>query len=201
MKQQFFIFLALVLLTILLVGLNVASYTQKEELPDREIAPNRSTYHVGATGARAFFDFLAETGRKPTRWQEPMSALSSNNKNSPATFIIIGQTRREFTEKEIEQLLRWVAEGGKLVIIDRAPPEELVKTTANWSISFESPKNLPFSNTDPTDQKQMTDETAAAKPIQPTVFVENVNAVQPSRFASSINFERFTDASFGDKKR
>ncbi len=122
---------------ILLVGLNAASYTQKEELPDTEIAPNRSTYHAGATGTRAFYDLLAETGRKPTRWQEPISALFSNSKNVPSTFVVIGQIRREFTDKEIEQLLRWVSEGGKLVIIDREPPSELIKTTANWSISFE----------------------------------------------------------------
>ena len=193
MRQRILIILALIFLTILLVGLNAASYTQKEELPDTEIAPNRSTYHAGATGTRAFYDLLAETGRKPMRWQEPMSALLSNN-NNPSTFVVIGQTRQEFTDKEIEQLLSWVSKGGKLVIIDREPPAELVKTTANWSVSFETSKNLPFFNTDPTDQKQMTEKTVAAKPVQPTVLVEKVNAVQPSRFASSIKFERFTGA-------
>ncbi len=39
----------------------------------------------------------------------------------------------------------------------------------------------------------MTEKTVAAKPIQPTVFTEKINAVQPSRFASSIKFERFAD--------
>ncbi len=194
MRQKFLIILALLFLIILLVGLNAASYTQKEELPDTEIAPNRSTYHAGATGTRAFYDLLAETGRKPMRWQEPMSALLINNKNNPSTFVVIGQTRREFTDAEIEQLLRWVSQGGKLVIIDREPPTELVKTTANWSVSFEPSKDLPFINTDPSDQKQMTEKTVAAKPVQPSVFTEKVNAVQPSRFASSIKFERFADA-------
>ena len=194
MRQKFLIIPALLFLIILLVGLNAASYTQKEELPDMEIAPNRSTYHVGATGTRAFYDLLAETGRKPMRWQEPVSALLINNKNSPSTFVVIGQTRREFTDAEIEQLLRWVSQGGKLVVIDREPPAELVKTTANWSISFEPSKNLPFINADPSDQKQMTEKTIAAKPVQPSVFTEKVNAVQLSRFASSIKFERFADA-------
>lgn len=191
MRQKFLIILALISLIILLVGLNAASYTQKEELPDTEIAPNRSTYHAGATGTRAFYDLLAETGRKPMRWQESPSALFSNSQNIPSTFVVIGQTRQEFTDKEIEQLLRWVAEGGKLVIIDREPPLELIVTSANWGISFEPSKDLPFISTDPSDQKQMTEKTVAAKPIQPTVFTEKINAVQPSRFASSIKFERF----------
>ena len=199
MRQKFLIVSALIFLIILLVGLNAASYTQKQELPDTEIAPNRSTYHAGATGTRAFYDLLAETGRKPTRWQEPPSALLSDGKNNPSTFVVIGQTRREFTDKETEQLLSWVGKGGKLVVIDREPPAELVKTTANWSVSFESSKNLPFFNTDPTDQKQMTNETAAAKPLQPTVFTEKINIVQPSRFASSIKFERIADAVLNEK--
>ena len=194
MRQKLLIIFALISLMVLLIGLNAASYTQKEELPDSEISPNRSTYHVGATGTRAFYDLLAETGRNPMRWQESPAALLSNSKNIPSTFVIIGQIRRKFTDKETEQLLSWVSQGGKLVIIDREPSAELVKTTANWRISCESSKDEPFTDTDPTNQNQMTEKTVAAKPIQPTVFTEKINAVQPSRFASSIKFERFTDA-------
>ena len=177
----------------MLVGLNAASYTQKEKIPDNEIFPNRSTYNTGATGMRAFYDLLAESGRKVTRWQESPSTLLSNNKNNPSTFVIIGQIRREFDEKEIEQLLFWVSAGGKLVIIDREPPKELITTTANWSISAEISTEKPSFQIDSSDQKQMTEKTVAAKPVQPTVFTQKVNAVQPSRFASSVKFERFFD--------
>lgn len=193
MQQKFFVFSALIFLILILVGLNAASYTQKEKAPDSELAPNRSTYHAGATGTRAFYDLLAETGRKPARWQEPISALLAENKNNPRTFVIIGATRRDFEEKEYEQLLRWVSDGGKLVIIDREPPKNLVATTANWSVKIEPSPNKPLFNTDPTDQKQMTEKVFAAKPAQPTVFTANVNAVQPSRFASFIKLERFSD--------
>ncbi len=193
MRQKFLIVIALIFLVVLLVGLNAASYTQKEELPDSEFLPNRSTYHVGATGTRAFYDLLAETGGKPMRWQEPISALFSKNKNIPSTFVVVGKTRREFTDPEIEQLLRWVAQGGKLVVIDRNPPSELIKTTANWGISFEFSKTIPIFNTDPTNQQQMTENTVAAKPVQPSSLTEKVNAVQPAQFASSIKFERFAD--------
>ena len=192
MRQKLFIFLALIFLIIVLVGLNAASFVQKEKLPDIEDNPNRSTYNTGATGTRAFYDLLAETGRRPMRWQEPPSALLSNGKNKPSTFVVIGKTRREFNDKEIEQLLRWVAEGGKLVIIDREPPEELVKTTANWIISTNSPKENLVLDADPSDKKQMTEKTAAAKPTQPTIFTDKVNAVQSSRFASTVNFEHIS---------
>ncbi len=195
MRQKLFIFAGLIFLAILLVGLNAVSYTQKEKTPDTEANPNRSTYNTGATGTRAFYDLLAETGRTVARWQEPPSALlAADVKNKPQTFVVIGKTRREYDDREIAELLRWVSEGGKLVIIDRAPPTELIKTTANWSVSADVADEPPFFVFDPSDAVQMTEKTNHAKPTQPTVYTAQVNAVQPSRFASSINFERFTDS-------
>lgn len=198
MKEKFFIFSALIFLLIVLVGLNAASFVQKEKVPDSEANPNRSTYNFGATGTRAFYDLLAETGRRPTRWLEPMSSLLSGGKNKPSTFVVIGKTRREFDDKEIEQLLRWVSFGGRLVIIDRDPPEELVRTTANWLISTSNSKENIFFEADPSNSNQMTEKTSAAKPAQPTVFTDKVNAVQSSRFASSANFEQISDGNVSE---
>lgn len=194
MKQKFLIFAAFIFLIIFLIGLNAVSYVQKEKTPDKETNPNRSTYNTGTTGTRAFYDLLNETGRRVSRWQESPAALLTDNKNKPETFVIIGKTRREFDDKEIEQLLKWVSEGGKLVIIDREPPEELVKTTANWKINVTAGAEPPFFDFDPSDQQQMTEKTVAAKPAQPTVYTNQVNAVQPSRFASFISFARYADA-------
>ena len=189
MKERLVIFLALIVLIIVLIGLNAASFVKREKLPDSELAPNRSTYNTGTTGTRAFYDLLAETGKKVTRWQEPPSALLAAGKNKPNTFVVIGSLRREFDEAEIRRLLEWVSGGGKLVIIDREPPAELIKTTANWKISVVSDsEEIPF-GVDPSDQKQMTDRIIAGKPAQPTVYTASINAVQPSRFASSVNFE------------
>lgn len=189
MKQKLFIILALIVLVVTLIGLNAVSYTQKDTLPDSEEFPNRSTFNAGATGTRAFYELLAETGRNVARWQEnPASLLGARNK--PNTFVIIGGMRRGITDTEAEQILRWVAEGGKLVIIDRAPIKDLISTTANWSVSVIPSKDFAFS-VDPSDQQQMTEKTNAAKPVQPTIFTRSVNAVQPSRFASSIKLEFF----------
>lgn len=193
MRQKFLIFTALIFLAILLVGLNAASYVQKEKTPDSEAKPNRSTFNAGATGTRAFYDLLAETGRPVSRWQQPPSALLANDKNKPQTLVVIGAVKREFDDKEIEQLLRWVSAGGRLVVIDREPPAELIKTTAFWAVSAETEIEPSFFGINPSNQKQMTEKIAVAKPLQPTVFTDNVNAVQPSRFASSINFRRFTE--------
>lgn len=193
MRQRFLIISGLIFLVILLVGLNAATFVQKEKTADTELNPNRSTYNTGATGTRAFYELLAETGRNPARWQQSVSALASNGKNKPSTFVIIGRTRRELSDKEIEQLLNWVSQGGKLVIIDREPPEELIKTTANWNITVGAASERQISGLDPSDQKQMTEKTVAAKPLQPTLLTAKVNAVQPSRLSSSIQIERFSD--------
>ena len=191
MKQKFFILIGIIVLIIALIGLNAASFVQKEKEPDNELFPNRSSYNTGATGTRAFYDLLAETGRKVTRWQEPPSALLTAGKNKPNTFVVIGGIPREFEENEIKQLLEWVAAGGKLVVIDREPSAELIKTTASWNIIAIPEVKQSSIGVDPSDQKQMTDKTVAAKPVQPTIYTASLNAVQPSRFASTVSLERF----------
>ncbi|MEP6903108.1 MAG: DUF4350 domain-containing protein [Actinomycetota bacterium] len=201
MRQKIFIILGLAVLIIVLVGLNAVSYTQKETELESEARPNRSTYNTGATGTRAFFDLLTETGRKTVRWQDPIAELLTSGKNKPSTFVIIGETRGELTEEEATQLLQWVAGGGKLVIINREPPKNLVKTTANWNVFFNTSFRRPSFNTDASDQKQMTAGIKAAMPIQPTVYTKGVNGVQTSAFATSINFEHLTDEEIQNKPK
>src|SRR3954451_7344979 len=116
MKQKLFLLLFLILLIVVLAGLNAASYVQKEKVPDNEWSPNRSTYNVGATGTSALYALLSETGRKVVRWQEPTAALNTEKKNKPSVFVVIGAARREFTDGECDSLLRWVSEGGRLVM-------------------------------------------------------------------------------------
>ena len=62
MKQKLFIFFGVFVVLLLLIGLNAASFSQKEKEADTEVFPNRSTYNTGATGTRAFYDLLAEAG-------------------------------------------------------------------------------------------------------------------------------------------
>ena len=191
MKERLIIILVFVLVAAVLVGLNAASYTRKDKVPDSELRPNRSTYNPGPTGTQAFYTLLGETGRKVVRWQEPADALNEKRKVAPSTFVVVGELKRAFDEPEITGLLRWVAGGGRLVIIDREPPDDLVTTTANWKIGIEARTALAVLEADPSDAASMTAGTPAAKPVQPSLFTAGVNAIQTSRFASKITLDHF----------
>ncbi len=197
MRQKLFIFFGLFLVTIILVAINALSYQQKDKMPDSEFEPNRSTFNSGSTGTRAFYDLLGETGRKIVRWQQKPSALLKKSPDTPATFVIIGATRLSIEGPETELILRWVAGGGKLVIIDREPNAAFLSTTANWSISNVLANDMAV-DVDSSNPAQMTLKTEAGKPTQPTVFTKDVNAVQPSRFASSVKLEYLAPGAGGN---
>lgn len=196
MKQRLIIFLGFIFLLFLLIGLNAASYVQKPTLPDDEFAPNRSSYNTGATGTRAYYELLAATEHKVTRWQEePSALLRYDGTEIPSTFVVIGSLRREFSDEDINDLMSWVSNGGRLVLIDRKPSRDILKTTASWSVTAVPDQKPIDSELDPFDSNQMTAKTEAAKPVQPSLFVTQINAVQPSRLASSVLFERNKDNS------
>jgi hypothetical protein len=104
---------------------------------------------------------------------------------------MVGPLRRELTDGDATRILEWVAQGGRLVLIDREPHAHLAVTTSAWNVSVKTRDDLALFNADPANQTQMTAETVSAKPVQPTVFTNGVNAVQPSRFASAVNFSHF----------
>ncbi len=193
MNQNLLIFIVLSLLLVVLVGLNAATYVQKEKVPDTEFAPNRSTFNSGTTGTQAFYSLLVETGRPVSRWQSSVETIGSDTRNTPAVFVMIGPLRRELTETENTELMQWVADGGTLILIDRDPSPELFMTTSQWQISTPEHADPDLDTVDASDQKQMTSETPAVKPNVPSQFANGVNAVQPSRFAAVIELERFKD--------
>lgn len=190
MKEKLLIFAGLIGVIVLMVVLNAATYVQKVKQPDNEFNPNRSTFNPGATGSLAFYTLLSETGRNVSRWQLPLESLSGASADVPHTFVMIGPYRRDVTEEERNALLTWVADGGRLVLIDRIPDPKLAVTTTDWKVSV-PPQIVPdLLTVDPANQNQMTDGTDAVKPAQPSVFTVGVNAVQPSRFASAVRLER-----------
>ena len=134
MRQRLGILIGLVMLVFVLIGLNAATYVQQEKTPDSELRPNRSTYNSGATGTQAFYTLLAETGRKVTRWREPMDALKAK-RDKPSVLVVIGATRRPFDEIEVQHLLAWVSEGGRLVLVDRVPEEKVLAALTDWKLA------------------------------------------------------------------
>ena len=192
MKQYILVLIFLVLLLGILVGLNAVSYTKLEQKPDSEYNPNRSSYNSGTTGTSAFYALLAETGNKVTRWQQPPSALLSPAGSKIRTLVLIGTPRKFVSDEEAAKILLWVSKGNRLVLIDRFPHADLLKTESNWKlapISSVSGTEPSHANIDLSNTALLTDKIAAAKPVQPTSLMKGITAVQPSVLASSIKLE------------
>jgi hypothetical protein len=191
MKQRFFIFIILFGMIALLIGLNAASYAPAEKSPDVESLPHRSTLNSGATGLQAFYTLLVETGHRVIRWQTPPAALLTAGDQKPGVYVVAGTLRKEFTRGESADLLRWVSDGGVLVLIDREPPAELLATTTNWQLKAVNPLDPRILDADPADPATMAGGIAAVRPVQPSILTRNINAIQPSAFAGSVEISRF----------
>jgi len=185
MRQRLVIIITLVVVLGVLVALNAASYVKVEPTADSEASPDRSTFNSGATGTRALYDFLHESGYQVARWRESTSSLLSFNGPKPETIVVIGQTAVPFSKVESKELLRWVENGGRLVIIDRSPDLSLLPPSGNWTIGAHM-TSFPWSDLDPTNFEQMTTGVKPVPPSQPTLLARNVEAILPSRFAGAI---------------
>jgi hypothetical protein len=194
MRQRFLIILMFLLAVLILIAINSFAYVQEEDKQDSETAPNRSSYNAGATGTRAFYDLLSESGYKVTRWREPSTKLLGSGGEKVGTFVIVGRPALLIDEDEAKSLLLWVEHGGRLVLIDRRPNEALLPRSGNWEITTEF-IGYPNFNIDPADQQQMTQDVKAARPTQPTPLTRGVESVMPSRFYSEIKFSRLIKAS------
>ncbi|MEK6279811.1 MAG: DUF4350 domain-containing protein [Acidobacteriota bacterium] len=187
MRRRFGIILTILIAIGVLLAINSLAYVSEEDKQDSELAPNRSSYNSGATGTRALYDLLSESGYKVMRWREAPERLLGDAGEQVKTFVIIGDTRVPVNDDEAESLKHWVAEGGRLVIIDRRPEERLLPRAGEWIVTTEY-LNYPGLNTDPTDPNLMAKDVKPLSPAQPTLFTRDVESVMPSRFMSAIKF-------------
>ncbi|HYY56724.1 MAG TPA: DUF4350 domain-containing protein, partial [Pyrinomonadaceae bacterium] len=185
MRQRFAIILVVGLVLALLVALNAASYIEIEQKPDSEYSPDRSTYNAGATGTRALYDFMRETGRDVTRWREPPAALLKNERGRPSTLVVL-EVKVSFEPEEVESLMGWVKQGGRLVVIDRRPNPRLLPDSGDWRIATEI-KQFPSPDAHADNPEEMTAGVSPARPTQPTALTLDVESVMPSRFAGLIH--------------
>ena len=185
MRQRLFVIISLIIVVVVLVLINAASYVKVEPTADSEAAPDRSTFNAGATGTRALYDFLHESGYPVGRWRESTAALLSFRGPRPATFVVIGNTRVSFSKTESKELLRWVETGGRLVLIDRTPDLDLVPESGEWTIKTRV-MSSPFFDADPNDFEKMTRGVEPVAPSQPTLLSRDVEKVLPSRYAGII---------------
>lgn len=186
MRQNFGLVITVVVVLVLLVLLNAVSYVSPERRLDTEFTPDRSTFNAGATGTRALYDLLAESGRRVVRWQEGTDSLQiARGATEPATFVVIGKTRLPFNKEEADSLLKWVEYGGRLVIIDRVPNPLLLPASSGWNVSAQA-QAVPGSDVHPNNQAEMTAGVAPVRPTQPGLLTRDVVEVLPSRFAGAI---------------
>src|SRR5712671_6332410 len=185
MRQRLIIIIALVVVVGVLILINAASYVKVEQTADSEMSPDRSTLNAGATGTRALYDFLHESGYQVARWRESTDSLLSFNGPKPATIVVIGRTLVPFSESESQELLRWVEKGGRLVIIDRSPDRDLLPSSGSWTVAAHM-TTIPWTDVDPTNFEQMTKGVKPVPPSQPTLLSRDVVEILPSRFAGTI---------------
>jgi uncharacterized protein DUF4350 len=187
MRQRLGIIISVVLALGVLIAINAAGYVSEEKRQDSELSPDRSTYNAGATGTRALYDLLSETGYKAMRWREPPDKLFGAGGEKVQTFVIIGRPLISIDEDEAKSLLLWVERGGRLVIIDRRPEEYLLPPTGEWTITTEFIE-YPGLGVDPAIPEQMTQGVKPVYPAQPTLLTRDVESVMPSKFFSAIKF-------------
>jgi hypothetical protein len=187
MRGRLVIFLTIFVMIFVLVALNAASYVRVEREGDSEFAPDRSTLNAGATGTRALYEYLEQTGRRVERWGQPTSALLSEGEGpKPSTFVIVGETRRPLEREEAQALLRWVQGGGRFVFVDRSPDTLLLPTSGRWRVASEV-FETPSPGLRPENVESMTRGVPLIVPSQPTVLTRDVAQVTRSRFASRLH--------------
>ncbi|MCA1630309.1 MAG: DUF4350 domain-containing protein [Acidobacteria bacterium] len=184
MRGRFSILIFVVLVGLLLVALNAASYVRVEREPELETNPDRSTSNAGATGTRAVYEYFEASGHKVMRWREPVESLLKDGKASPATFVVVGAVRRRFTDEERKNLSRWVARGGRLVVIDRIPEQTLAEDE-RWGVSS-VPVGIAGFNARADDVEGLLAGTQPFTPTQPTLITNGVERVAPSRLATRL---------------
>lgn len=185
MRQRLFIFGTVAAVLLVLAALSAARYTQPEREPDTEWNPDRSTYNAGATGTRALYDFLNDSGYQVMRWRESPKKLTAPDVKQPATFVVVGETQEPLDDEERDALLQWVKAGGRLVLVDRRPAWALLPEAGGWQVVPEYQK-FPTRDARPSNPDEMTAGVALARVAQPTLLTRRVASVMPSRFASHL---------------
>lgn len=187
MRERLGIIITIVVAVGILIAINSAAYVSDEEKVDSEMYPNRSTYNAGATGTRALYDFLSESGYQVMRWRDTTERLLGSTGDKVRTFVLVGRPRVSVSEDEAKSLLLWVERGGQLVLIDRRPDDTLLPLAGEWKITTEF-IDLPGFDSDPARPEQMTANVKPLHPVLPTRLTHNVESVMPSRYFSAIKF-------------
>src|SRR5262249_17234706 len=128
------------------------------------------------------------SGFKVARLRESTSTLLNFGGPKPATLVMVGRLLVPVTKSERDDLLRWVENGGCLVIIDRNPDRNLLPPSDQWIITMQT-LHYPSLDLEATNLEQMTGGVKPLGPSQPTAPALQVETILPSRFAAEITIE------------
>ncbi|MGH9846424.1 MAG: DUF4350 domain-containing protein [Blastocatellia bacterium] len=184
MRRYFGVAISIVLVIAVLIALSAAGNLELDRPTETEASPNRSSYNAGPTGARAFYQLLEESNFPVTRWREGYESLQDKAKD--ATLIVIGPFQFNFGLAELEgrQLRRWIAAGGRLLVISRFPRAQFGDSV----IHSRHKENLDGWETPPEQSDRYVDPKSDELIVQPTGLTSDLQDLSFSKFATRMQF-------------
>jgi Domain of unknown function (DUF4350) len=186
MRRYLGIIIASLIVIGVLIALSAAGNIELDRPTESELQPIRSSYSAGATGTRAFYQLLEETGRPVARWRE--SYLSLAEKADDALIIAVGpfQFDRPLPGEEAEALKGFIESGGNALIISRSPGRQFGEPIIH-SISIDSritAENPPWKAT----PEMLVDSRSNELIVQPTELTKNLSKLALSQLAARMTF-------------
>ncbi len=181
MRRYFGIIITVIIVIAVIIALSAAGSIEFDQPPENEFTPNRSSYNSGPTGTRALYQLLEELEMPVARRRESYSSL--NNEATDATLVIVGPflLGQKLPEEEAAALQDWIADGGRALVISRAPIEQF----GDPMVHSKPPEKLPDWNAPP---EQFIYEKSDELIAQPTELTRDVRGLALSGFASRMNF-------------
>jgi hypothetical protein len=187
MRHYLGIIIASLIVIGVLIALSAAGKIELDRPTESEMLPVRSSYSTGATGTRAFYQLLEESGRPVARWRE--SYLSLDKEAGDALIVAVGpfQFDRSLPREEAEALKDFIVSGGNALIISRYPDRQFGDPITH-SISIGSritAENPPWNAT----PEMLVDSRSNELIVQPTELTKNLGKLALSQLAARMTFK------------
>ncbi len=201
MKRYFGIIATVVLVLTVLIALNAAGTITLDRPPEDEYLPLRSSYNAGPTGTRAVYQLLEESGYDVARWRENYQDLNLAASHAKgASLVVIGPfpVGTEIEDEETRALQKWVATGGKLLVISRNPNAQFRDEYIQAEIPTPPAKADQAGNKN--DANPPVEEKSDLLISQPTALTRDVRGLVLSKWAARLSFHPpTTEAAATDK--
>ena len=187
MKRYFGIIATVMLVLIVLIALNAAGTVTLDRPAEDESSPLRSSYNAGPTGTRAVYQWLEESGYNVARWRENYKDLNLAGSDAKgASLVVIGPFPLEtpIEEEEARALQKWVAKGGRLLIVSRNPKAQFRDEYIHAELPAPPVKTDPSADKDAVSNAVNQDLLIA----QPTALTRDVRGLVLSHWAARLSF-------------